>query len=147
MKLEEYVDEWETDCRYFSNGDVATYLLTKHSVFVGKWSQYLANEKRRLRVMEIQLDSLKESLTEYYAGKLNDQPEELHKLGRGPNLQMFIKDKIPTKVSTDKDVINALLRLAAQQERIDFLNGIKKELEFRPNALKTSLEYRKFEGS
>lgn len=147
MKLEDLIEEWDEDSRILNNADAQDYLMNRHPRMISKWSGRIARMKKNIRIMELEIENLRSKLEDYYTGMLNDMPEELVSLNRGPNPQKYhAKEKITSKVNSDELMVKRNLKLAGFHECLDFMNGVKKELEFRPSALKTALEYRKFEG-
>ena len=121
MKLEDIQEQWgkDTDIDRSELGHAALDIWKLHN----KWYQIYARERLRLRKQQEDLKLLKREKKEFY----RDGPtEEQHAKGwrlpaRG---EIKLKADIEEYVETDEHIIEQNLRIAYQQEKVNFLESI-----------------------
>jgi len=79
---------------------------------------------------------------EYYAGELAE--EDLNEQGWEPFPKRVLKADVPRYIEADKDIIHTTLKIAQQQEKVDFCADIIKSLRDRGFLIKNAIEWRKF---
>ena len=84
-------------------------------------------------------------LGEYYRGELNN-PEDLEELKREPWPKTTINSLIQQYTDADSDMIDLNLKMAYQQEIVDVIDAIMKEINSRQWNIRNAIEWRKFEN-
>ena len=69
---------------------------------------------------------------------------ELTELGWEPNPLKILRTDIPQYVDSDKDYIELTLKIAYQQEKVDFLESAIRSLNSRGFNIKAAVEWEKF---
>lgn len=144
MKIEDIMNEWTKDT-VMDNTSLDKESLkipTLHS----KWLRILSTERQKLRSIHIKRQTLTKVLGEYFRGELNN-PEDLEEIKREPWLgKSIIKSEMQHYVDADSDMIELNLKMAYQQESVDVLDSIMKELNSRQWNIRNAIEWRKFEN-
>ncbi len=110
-----------------------------------KWLRILSTERQKLRSIHIKRQTLTKVLGEYYRGELNN-PEDLEEIKRKPCPKTVIKSEMQHHVDADTDMIELNLKMAYQQESVDVLDSIMKEINSRQWNIRNAIEWRKFEN-
>lgn len=140
MKLEEIQDLWTEDCNW--QDDLLDEELLRIPQLHTKYYKIFSQERLLLNKLKNDLVVLKGEKWEYYLG---DMPQEdLQERGWEPFLKRPMKADVPRYIEADKDIIGLNLKLAYQQEKVDFLDSIIKSLTARGYNIKGAIDWRKF---
>lgn len=140
MKLEEILDLWKIDSNIDKTelGDAALNITKLHH----KYFQILIEEKLRLRKRDADMRRLKLDKYEFYT---QGHTEETKAKGwRLPAKGMILKSDIPMYMDADEELINQNLLIGAQQEKIEFLESIIKNLQSMSFNIRNAIEWTKF---
>jgi len=140
MKLEDIIREWESDC------DIDMSNISGESANIpalhNKYYKIYMGEGYLLKKMRADYKILHKLKTEYYKGELSD--EELKENGWKPQPLKILRQDIPTYIDSDKDIIDASLKIGAQEQKLEYLESIVKMINNRGYQLKTIVDYEKF---
>jgi hypothetical protein len=140
MKLEEIQDLWSEDCNW--KEDLLDEELLRIPQLHTKYYKIFSKERLLLVKLKSDLKVLTGEKWEYYLG---DMPQEdLQERGWEPFLKRPLKADIPRYIDSDRDIINSNIKIAYQQEKVDFLDSIIKSLTARGYNIKGAIEWRKF---
>lgn len=141
MKLEEILENWKNDCK-IDNTDLANESLKSASLHAKYYEMY-TRENLLLKKTEHEYRQLLKTKTEYYRGRLSDT--ELNEYG-WPQFEFKLvnKDDWETYLNADKDLINILLRVSLQEEKVNTLQDIIRAIHSRPYIIKNAIEFLKF---
>lgn len=140
MTLEDILKMWVEDCIVDKTelADESLKTITLH----GKYMEIYKKEKLILIKLQKELPKLRLAKREFYT---MGPDEETQKLGwELPPRGAVIKSEVDEYLAADQDLINANLRSAVQQEKVDLLADIVKEVQNRRWAIKSAIEFIKF---
>lgn len=140
MTLDQLMDEWRKDSPVDST-ELAIESL-KIPELHSKYLKIYFEERRKLKALEFQNKELFLKKYEYYNGKLS--MEELDELNWEPFQKRLMKNEIEMYLNSDKEIIQNNIRLVNQQEKLDFLQEVIKNLNQRNFQIKNAIEWRKF---
>lgn len=140
MTLDQLYDEWRKDSHIDSTElDIESLKIPElHS----KYMKIYFSERMKLKGYQFQSKDMMLKKFEHYNGRLSQ--EELEELGWEPFVKKLMKNEIDMYVDADKDIINVKMRIAAQEEKIDFLEEVIKHLNQRNYQIKNAIEWRRF---
>ena len=140
MKIEEIVSEWDKDCRMNKTelGMESTNIPIVHN----KYLKIYMGENAQLKRMFAQRSKLKRTLTEYYLGELDQ--DELEELGRDQFYKKILKNEVETYIESDDTFIDLNLKLALQQEKVNYIEAIIKSINNRGFQIKNAIDWLKF---
>ena len=137
MKIEDIVDEWNKDC------EMDATELGKESVSVplihNKYLKIYMGERAQEKRMFAQRNKLKRKLTEYYLGEMDK--DELEEFGREQFYKKLLKNEIDMYIESDDDFIDLNLKLALQQEKVNYLDSILKSINNRGFQIKNAIDW------
>jgi hypothetical protein len=140
MKLDEIVSLWSKDC------EIDQTNISSESANIpklhNKYYLIYMEEGMKLRKLKFDLKQLQKLKGEYYRGEL--AMEELQEYGWEPQPLKILKQDIPTYVDADNDVINLSLKIGMQQEKVEYLESIIRQITNRGFQLKTIVDWEKF---
>lgn len=140
MTLDQLMDEWRKDSPVDST-ELAVESL-KIPELHSKYLKIYFEERRKLKALEFQTKELFLKKYEYYNGKLS--MEELDELNWEPFQKRLMKNEIEMYLNSDKEIIQNNIRIVNQQEKLDFLQEVIKNLNQRNFQIKNAIEWRKF---
>ena len=142
MKIEEIVSEWDKDCRMDKTelGMESTNIPIVHN----KYLKIYMGENTQLKRMVAQRSKLKRTLTEYYLGELDQ--DELEELGRDQFYKKILKNEVETYIESDDTFIDLNLKLALQQEKVNYIEAIIKSINNRGFQIKNAIDWLKFDN-
>ena len=111
-----------------------------------KWLRILSAERQKLKSIHIKKQRLVKILGEYYRGELNNT-EDLVEINREAWPKIVIQSLIPQHTDADPAMIELNLKMAMQQECVDVLDAIMKEINSRQWTIRNAIEWRKFENA
>ncbi len=140
MKIEDIVSEWDKDCRMDETelGEESTKIPVIHN----KYLKIFMGENAQLKRMFAQRSKLKRKLTEYYLGELDK--DELEELGRDQFYKKILKNEVEMYIESDDDFINLNLKLALQQEKVNYIEAVLRSINNRGFQIKNAIDWLRF---
>jgi folate-dependent tRNA-U54 methylase TrmFO/GidA len=140
MKIDDIFAEWEKDSEIDRN-DLSEESL-KIPKLHGKYYKFYVEAKMKL----IQLKEDKKQLIldkhDYYRGIM--PTEELVKRGWEPWRLSILKAELPMYLDADQDIIDLNLKIAVNQEKVDLIESLIKNLSMRGFQIKSAIDFMKF---
>lgn len=137
MNLNEILTEWKNDCNVDKTelGDEATKTIQLH----GKYLELYKIEKLKLINLKTKvLPKLKLAKKEFYTlGPHEDTPKDWELPAQG----RIIKSEVDDYLDADTDLIQVNLKIAVQQEIVDTLQEIVKEVQNRRWAIRAAIDF------
>ena len=140
MKLEDIFSIWKIDSK-IDDTDL-TNEAGKTPELHAKYYELYSNENLIYQKLEHDLNKLYKLKSEYYFGKLSTQ--ELKENGWEPFELKILRQDIDTYMKADQDLIDMMLKIALQKEKVDTLKDIIKQIHTRNFAIKNMIDYLKF---
>ena len=140
MKLEEIQHEWSTDCK-LDKTELSSESLNI-PVIHNKYLKILIPESLLLRKLELHHQALERDKFEYYAGKMCE--DDIEERGWEPFSHKLLKQDVPRYIAGDKDIISALLTIAAQQEKVDCAREIIRSINNRSFHINSAIKWEQF---
>lgn len=139
MNVEEIVDSWDKDCKIDETelGMEAIKIPNLHN----KYLKIFMIERVVLHKLKTQQKKIKKTLVEYYLGELDKS--ELAELGRAQFYKRLLKNEIDTYIESDDMYIDIVLKVAAQDEKVSYLESILKSLNNRNFQIKSAIDWNK----
>ncbi len=140
MKLDEIQDQWQVD------GEIASPNISNESMKFAKLHQkywrILSHERLLLRKFESDLKTLRFDKYEFYTqGATKEHLEKgWTKVPKG----LILKNEVNIYLESDQHIQEQVLKIAYQNEKVDFLLSIVDTINRRSFLLKTMLDYQKF---
>tara|TARA_R110000822_G_scaffold3972_1_gene16946 strand:- start:4945 stop:5379 length:435 start_codon:yes stop_codon:yes gene_type:complete len=140
MTLEDIMTSWSKDCDLDRTelGEEAMKIPKLHS----KYFNIFSSERLTCRKLESEMKILKRQKYEYYNGTLDY--DELTQMGWEPNPLKILRTDIPQYIDSDKMIIELMLKIAYQQEKVEFLESAIRSLNSRGFNIKAAIEWEKF---
>ena len=140
FSLENIQDEWEKNSKidYSNLGTESIRIPVIHD----KYLKIFIDERIRLKGMEFELSKLVRSKTNYYKGEMTE--DELKERGLEQFQGRLLKNEISKYIETDDDYIKIKQNIVVQQEKINYLDSIIKQLNNRGFQIKNALDWLKF---
>lgn len=140
MKLEEIQKLWEHDSKIDRTelGEESLRIPQLHS----KYFKIYSDERMVLRALERSLSILKHKKYEYFNGTISQ--ETLNSEGWEPNPLKILKSDIPMYIDSDTDIQNIQARIDMQQEKVEFVESIIKNLPARGYQINAAISWEKF---
>ena len=140
FSLEDIQNEWEKNSKidYDHLGTESIRIPVIHN----KYLKIYIDERIRLKGMEFELSKLVRAKTTYYKGEMSQ--EELEERNWEPFLGRLLKNEISNYIETDDDYIKIKQNIVVQQEKINYLDSIIKQLNNRGFQIKNALDWLKF---
>lgn len=107
-----------------------------------KYYHMYVQEGLRLRKMRSDHKQLLLLKTEYYKGELD--ADELRENGWSPQQKKILRTEIPMYLDADKDLVDLTLRIALQDEKVEYLESIIKEIQRRSFHIKNIIDFERF---
>ena len=141
MKMEKIMESWSIDCKYDQTELARESLNTP--VLHNKYYKILMGERAVLFRLKSKVKQTKRMLIEYYSGDLND-PETLADINREVWPKRVLKSDLDTYIDSDNEMIQELLNLALQEEKVDYLISIIDRIKQRGWEVRNAIEWNKF---
>ena len=140
FSLENIQDEWEKNSKidYSNLGTESIRIPVIHD----KYLKIFIDERIRLKSMEFELSKLVRTKTNYYNGRMTE--DELEERGWEQFQGRLLKNEISNYIETDDDYIKIKQNIVVQQEKINYLDSIIKQLNNRGFQIKNALDWLKF---
>jgi hypothetical protein len=140
MNIEEIVSNWDKDSKLDETelGEEATKIPKLHN----KYLKIFMGERVALFKMKGERNKIKKTLIEYYLGELDK--DELAELNRDQFYKKLLKNEVETYLESDDLYIESNLKVAMQQEKVDYLEAIIKSLNNRNFQIKSAIDWYRF---
>lgn len=140
MELAKIVEMWDKDCKIDETelGTESTKIPQIHN----KYMKIYMGERAVYFKMQAELKRQRRKLSEYYLGEL-DLPD-LKEMGRDQFYKKLLKNEVETYVESDSEMIETVLKVSMQGEKINYLEAILKSLNNRGFNIKNAIEWLRF---
>lgn len=140
MELAKIVEMWDKDCKIDETelGSESTKIPQIHN----KYMKVYIGERAAYFKMQSELKQMRRKLIEYYLGELDR--EELAQFGREQFYKKLLKNEVDTYIESDSEMIEKVLKVSMQGEKINYLEAILKSLNNRGYNIKNALDWLKF---
>jgi len=140
LKLESILALWEQDSK------VDRLELDKESLKIpslhNKYLKIYSTENLQLKKMVHELKELERNKFEYYSGKLSE--EELNDFGWEQFDHKLLKQDIPRYLESDADIINLLLKIDYQKEKVEAVKSIMSNINGRSFNIGNAIKWQQF---
>ena len=140
MKLEDIQDEWQKDGE-ISSPNIANESM-KFAKLHSKYWRMLSHERLLLRKQESDLKTLRFDKYEFYTQGASK--EHLEKGWTKVPKGAILKSEVGIYLESDQHIQEQILKIAYQNEKVDFLLSVVDTINKRSYLLKTMLDYQKF---
>lgn len=140
MKIDDILLLWDVDSK-IDRSELGEEAL-KISVLHKKYYKIFINEKLVLKKYEMELKQLKLEKFEFYTQ--GPTPEQASKGWTLPSIGRIVRSDVDRYIEADKDIVNLVLKVAVQHEKIDLLESIIRTLRDRNFNLRAAIDWEKF---
>jgi len=132
--------EWDKDCQIDETelGTESTNIPKLHN----KYLKIFMSERMRLLKLKSEFKRTRRNLLEYYLGELDQH--ELAELGRDQFYKKLLKNEVDLYIDSDDIITDITIRVAAQQEKVDYVESIIKSINTRGFQIKNAIEWNRF---
>lgn len=140
MNIDDILNLWQEDVKIDRTelGDEALNIPKLHH----KYYEIYVKERLILRKYEAELKQLKLDKYEFLTQGPNEETKD--KGWRLPAKGMILKGDIPMYLEADQDIINLSLKIGLQQEKIELLDSIIKNIMNRNFVIKNAIDWNRF---
>ena len=142
MILKDIQELWAVDAK------IDKYNLTEESLKIpmlhSKYYEIYMTEKNLLNRETEKFKNFLLAKTYWYSGKLGK--EELQNLGLKQFVPTLLKGDIPIVVDADDEIIDKRLKIAEQNDKVEFVKSILQNINQRTYVIKNALENTRFEA-
>tara|TARA_B110000908_G_C10245735_1_gene448677 strand:- start:1650 stop:2081 length:432 start_codon:yes stop_codon:yes gene_type:complete len=140
VNIEQIVSEWNKDCKIDETelGRESAKIPQVHN----KYIKIYMGERIALYKIKSETKKVKRALLEYYLGELDQ--DELDQMGRQQFYKKLLKNEVDVYIESDDMMIESVLRLGMQDEKVAYLDSIIKNINNRGFQLKTAVDWAKF---
>jgi len=140
LNIEQIVSEWDKDSKVDETelGTESAKIPKIHN----KYLKIFMGERVTLFKLKAEKNRVKKTLLEYYLGELDR--DELAELGRDQFYKKLLKNEVDVYIESDDLYIETTLKVAMQQEKVDYVEKIIKSLESRGFQIKNALDWMRF---
>lgn len=140
MKLNEIQDMWKKDSVIdrAELGEESLRIPQLHSKYYNIYSE----ERMKLRALQRSYNNFKRDKYEYYNGTISQ--DILNTNGWEPNPLKILKSDIPMYLEGDRELQDYASRVDMQQDKVDFVESIIKNLPSRGYQIKAAIDWEKF---
>lgn len=144
MKIQDIIDEYDKD----SHIDILK--LNEESVRIPelhhKYLKIFLEERAKLITMKSKQKRLKYLLSQYFAKTIQD--DEFEELGREITPRgKAMKSEAESWAESDKEYMAVSLKVAEQQEKVDYLDAIIRQITNRSFQIKNAIEWMKYKNA
>lgn len=140
MTFDDVIEQWKQDA-LIDNSDLDTELLRIPQLHA-KYLNMLNAARRKNRVVKEKQKALLTDLTDYYKGDLNN-PDDLARIKRKPYERVHLKNEAAKYAESDKEYIEATLKVGHYQDLVSAIEEIMKNINTRGFNIKSAIEWRK----
>ena len=141
MKIDDVVEMWKKDCK-IDETELSLESLNVPALHA-KYLKIYSQQRLKLKALNLKKKELKVKLGDYYKGDLNN-PEDLEDIGREPWPKKVLKQDLFDYVEGDVDMIALNTKIVYQEEFVDVLTEIVKNINGRGYVIKNSIDFLKF---
>lgn len=142
INLDDLTQQWKTDSAIdITNITAETIRLAE---LHANYYHLYVTEGVRLRKLKSQRDKLLKDKINYYSGSMDI--EEIRDLGWQPLPRMIMKADVQRYVDADNEVIELNLKIGYQNDIVDYIESILKQINNRGYNLRLIFDVRKFES-
>ena len=141
MEMEKIIEKWNDDAHI--DGTELSIEQLKVPQIHNKYLKILIGERTILFKMKAKVKRLKRMLLEYYSKDLNN-PDDLIEIDREAWEKKVLKSDIDTYVDSDSEMIDLLLQVSIQEEKVNYLESIIRRLDNRGWEIRNAIEWNKF---
>ena len=140
MNIQDIVTEWDKDSKVDETelGTESTKIPKLHN----KYLKIFMGERGSLFKLKAEKDRVRKTLLEYYLGELDR--DELAELDRDQFYKKLLKNEIDTYIESDDEFIELNLKLALQQEKVNYIEAVLKSINNRGFQIKNAIDWLKF---
>lgn len=140
MNISELHSLWEQDSKFDRTelGEESLRIPQLHS----KYFKLYSEERKVLRQWETAYKQLYKLKYEYYNGTISE--EDLKENGWEPFGLRILKTEVSMYMDADKDILKARNAVSQQQDKIEFIESIIKNLPARGYQIKAAIDWEKF---
>ena len=140
MTLDDLFELWGKDCQIdrAEIGIEASKIPQLHH----KYYKLFSVERLKLRKFEQDYKILYKDKWDYFQG--NTAEEDLKEKGWEPNPMRILKQDLDKYIDSDPDIVRQNLRIAAQKEKVDFLDSVLRTISNRSFQLKNITDWERF---
>jgi hypothetical protein len=141
MKLEEIAEEWSADCASFNPLDL---FEEQHKAIrqLAKYVKYKSIESAALRAKRTVYAKLRADKEDFLQ---NPTVEVMKEKGwQVPPKGRLLKADIANYLAKDKEIVQAELAIGVQEEKVELLKEILKQLNNRSYSIRNMLDDRKY---
>jgi hypothetical protein len=137
--IEELQELWTSDCSIDKSSlDVESLKIPE---LHNKYYKLYIKEKLRLKQLDAKYQQLYKLKHDYFSGKMD--PEERTSLGWEP-MRLLVGKDLSVYLNADQELIDQSLLIAAQQEKISFLESIIDNINKRGFLIKNAIDFLKW---
>lgn len=140
MNIEQIVSEWDKDSK-IDETELSTESVKIPKIH-NKYLKIFMGERVSLFKLKAEKNRVKKTLLEYYLGELDK--EELEELGRDQFYKKLLKNEVDVYIESDDLFIETTLKVAMQQEKVEYLERVIKSLDNRGFAIKNAIDFMRF---
>lgn len=139
MRVIDIVDSWRIDSK-IDDLTVDSEVIRISSLHA-KYIEYLTTERSMLRSLQIQRRGFERKLRDYYLG--TSTSEDLAVLNRTPALEKILKNEVHIFINADKIILDLDTKITMQEEKVDVLLDIMKQINQRNFHFNNIIAWRK----
>jgi hypothetical protein len=140
LNIEQIVSEWDKDSK-IDETELSTESVKIPKIH-NKYLKIFMGERVTLFKLKAEKNRVKKTLLEYYLGELDKH--ELEELGRDQFYKKLLKNEVDVYIESDDLFIETTLKVAMQQEKVDYLERVIKSLDNRGFAIKNAIDFMRF---
>jgi hypothetical protein len=140
MTLDDILKSWQVD-NVIDPTDVGNASLQQAKLH-SKYLRFLSEERLVLKKLRAEYKQLQKLKYEYYTGSISQ--EDLKNNGWDPNLLKILRTDVTMYIDADADVVKHTLKVGAQEEKVDALDSILKNINNRGFQIKNYIDFIKF---
>ena len=140
MKLEEIHELWDKDCKIDKTN------LSIEAIRIGelhsKYWKLFSHERMTYLKQDIELKTLKHEKMEFYTQ--GPSKETLAKGWTAAPIGRVLRSDVQSYLDADKEMIDSILRVGVQKEKMALLESIINNINWRKNDIKNFIDYERF---
>ena len=140
MRLEDIEAEWSKDC-IIDDTELDTEALNIPKLH-NKYLKTHNQENLLLKKMNYKYKELERNKYEYYSGKMCQ--EDLEEQGWEQFDHKLLKQDIPRYLESDPQLIESLMKMDLQKEKVEFLKAILTSINSRNWNINNAIKWRQF---
>lgn len=140
MNISQYHDLWAKDSKIEESelGTKSRNIPQLHA----KYLKYLSSERSALKKLRYETETIKREMRDFYTGRMPSA--RMKELNLVPFPHKILKTELDDYISTDDRVIDANIKLAEQEEKVEVLLSILDAINKMGFAIKSSIDWLRF---